>query len=420
MLYFRTLILSLLLSVFSTTLVNAQEKRLISGRVTDASSGEAIPFATVSLRKQLIGIVTNEEGRFDFYVPADTENDTLMVGFFGYKPKLMALSSINGVLQIKLDQNAMELQEVVVRPLTPQEYIRMAMRRVKVNYASEPFGTDAYYREKAMENGKLLKRDEGVFRTYYPKYQDTVKNQHQLMLFARAQNTSEVAFMKAERDKKAEKEKKTGKKQEDNVQIDLTSSFGGPDNILRNASLTDKDTENCLDTLHLKKYNYSFAKSTTYNNKELLVIEFDTKGKVDHVREAGRIYIDLATFAIVKLESKGDFVIPAVIRPILFFYGIGIGNPKYEKSLEFQQLKNKWYPKNIWFNVEIELTNKHWFKPDEHSSFYIESVFTVNKTRIEQASAIPAAKRFKSNKDMKDQVFNDEGLTWDGINIIKH
>jgi hypothetical protein len=415
----RVLVLMVLLFVFSAPFVNAQEKRLVSGSVTDATTGEPIPFATVSLRKQLIGIVTNEEGKFDFYIPAESGNDTLMVGFFGYKPKLTALSDINGFLAVKLNQNAMELQEVVVRPLPPQEYIRMAMRRVKVNYASEPFGTEAYYREKALENGKLLKLEEGVFRTYYPKYQDTVKNQHQLMLFRKAENISEVQFMKAERDKKAAKEKKTGKKQEDNIAVDMTSSFGGPENSLRTASLTHKDTENCLDTLHLKKYNYAFAKSTTYNNKELIVIEFDTKGKVDHVREAGRIYIDAASFAIVKLESKGDFVIPVIIKPILFFYGIGIGDPKYEKSLEFQQIKNKWYPKDIQFNIEVKLSNKHWFKPDEHSTFEIESVFTANKTKIDQPVSIPVAKRFKSNKDMKEQVYNDEGLTWEGINIIK-
>ena len=415
----RALVLIVLLFIASAPFANAQEKRLVSGSVTDGATGEPIPFATVSLRKQLIGIVTNEEGKFDFYIPAESGSDTLMIGFFGYKPRLMALSDISGFLSIKLDQNAMELQEVVVRPLQPQEYIRLAMRRVKINYASEPFGTEAYYREKVIENKNLIKCDEGVFRTYYPKYQDTLKNQHQLLLFRRAENTSAVQFMKEEREKKAEKEKKTGKKEKDNVEIDLVGSFGGPENSLKSASLTNKDTENCLDTLHLKKYNYAFAKSTTYNNKEVMVIEFDTKGKVEHVREAGRIYIDLATFAIVKLESKGDFVIPVVLKPILFLYGLGISDPKYEKSLEFQQVKNKWYPKNIQYNIEVRLSNKHWFRADERSNFEIESVFTVNKTKIEQAAAIPAAKRFNASKDMKDQVHNDEGLTWEGINIIK-
>ena len=294
----------------------------------------------------------------------------------------------------------------------------MAMRRLKANYPNDPFGSEAYYREKATENKKLIKCDEGFFRTYYPNYQDTVRNQHQLMLYRPAEHLSEVQFMKEEREEKAEKEKKTGKKKEGGLEVDLVGSFGGPENILRSASLT-RDPEACLDTLHLKSYNYSFAKSSTYNNKELLVIDFDTKGKVNHVREEGKIYIDLATFAIVKLESHGDIVIPVILRPIIFMYGIGIENPSYEKTLEFQQIKNKWYPKNIQYNVDIKLTNRHWFKPNEHSDFEIEGIFIANKIKIEQAPGVPYAKRFSAKKPMKDQVFNDDGLSWEGLNIIK-
>lgn len=411
-------VLVVIIACMSLTSAFAQEKRLVTGRVTDASNGEAISFANVSLKKQLIGIVTNEAGSFDFYIPQDSNNDTLLIGFFGYRPKLIPVSAINGVLQIKLEQNAMELQEVVVRPLPPQEYIRMAMRRLKINYPTEPFNSEAYYREKALENKKFIKSDEGFFRTYYPNYQDTVRNQHQLLLYRQAENLSEVQFMKKERDERAEKEKKTGKKQKESMDLDLTSSFGGPENILRSASLT-RDPEACLDTLHLKSYNYTFAKSSTYNNKELLVIDFDTKGKVNHVREEGKIYIDLATFAIVKLESHGDIVIPVILRPIIFMYGIGIENPSYEKSLEFQQVKNKWYPKNIQYNVNLNLTNRHWFKPNEHSNFEIEGVFIVNKINIGQPAAIPVAKRFTPKKEMKAQVFNDDGLSWEGLNIIK-
>lgn len=414
--YAKTLFI--LLTSFAGLSSMAQEKRLVTGRVTDASNGEAIPFANVSLKKQLIGIVTNDAGSFDFYIPEEADADTLMISFFGYRPTLIAVKAVSGPLQVKLQQNALELQEVVVRPLQPQEYIRMAMRRLKINYPTEPFGSEAYYREKATENKSVVKCDEGVFKTYYPNYQDTVKNQHQLLLYRQGEKLSEVQFMKKERDEKAEKEKKTGKKQKNSLDIDLTSSFGGPENILKGASLT-RDPAACLDTLHLKSYNYVFAKSSTYNNKELLVIDFDTKGKVNHVREEGKIYIDLATFAIVKLESHGDIVIPVLLRPVIFMYGIGIENPSYQKSLEFQQVKNKWYPKNIQYNVNINLTNRHWFKPNEHSDFVIEGVFTVNKIKIDQPASVPVARRFSPKKEMKDQVFNDDGLSWEGLNIIK-
>ena len=32
---------------------------------------------------------------------------------------------------------------------------------------------------------------------------------------------------------------------------------------------------------------------------------------------------------------------------------------------------------------------------------------------------IDAAKKFDPKKKLKEQVFNDEGITWSGINIIK-
>ena len=150
-----------------------------------------------------------------------------------------------------------------------------------------------------------------------------------------------------------------------------------------------------------------------------MVIDFSTRGKVDHVRESGKIYIDLSTYAIVRLESKGDLVIPAVIQPILFLYGLGLRDPSFEKQIEYRQIKGKWYPANIQNNIVLKLTNLHWFRADEHSDFEIEQVFTVNETRIEKTQAIPVAKRFIANKEMQTQVYNDEGIRWEGINIIK-
>lgn len=87
--------------------------------------------------------------------------------------------------------------------------------------------------------------------------------------------------------------------------------------------------------------------------------------------------------------------------------------------MEFQEIKGKWYPKNIQNNITLKLTNRHWFKPDEHSDFEIEQMFTVNEISVEKIKSIPPSKRFDGNKEMKSQVYNDEALSWEGINIIK-
>lgn len=406
----------LLLSPFSGL---TQSKQLISGTVLSASTKEPLSYATVALKKRMIGIITNEEGRFDLYIPEDTQDDTLVISYFGFKHALVALNSIHSSLEIKLQSSAVELQEVVVRPSPPEHYIRMAMRQVNENYPKTPFQTEAYYREKILENKNLIRCDEGIFKSYYPNFLDSVKSQHQLMLLRSAENTQEVAFMSKERKKKEEKNKKKGKTEDkDDLMIDLGESFGGPQDILSGVNL-NKEPENYLDTNSLKRYKYSFAKSTSYNNNELMVIDFSSKGKVEHVRESGKIYIDLKSYAIVKLESSGDLVIPAIIQPILFMYGLGLRDPSFEKKMEFQEIKGKWYPKNIQNNITLKLTNRHWFKPDEHSDFEIEQMFTVNEISIEKIKSIPPSKRFNGNKEMKSQVYNDEALSWEGINIIK-
>lgn len=409
--------ISFILSFVSLS-VKAQEKLLISGVIEDAANKEPVPFASVSLKKQLIGTVSNEEGKFDFYVPAEFKDDSLLITFFGYKQQTIALHDIKGALTIKLQASSFQLEEVVIRPMPPEYYIRMAMRKVKLNYANNPFETVAYYREKVLENKQLIALNEGVFKTYYPKYTDSLKNSHQLMLFRKAEKTSEVAFMSKERKKAEEKEKKTGKKEDKNIEMDLGNSFGGPENILHSTNLTKK-SEGSLDTLELKEYRYSFAKSSSYNNQEIMVIDFASKGKVDHLRESGKIYLDTKSMAIIKFESSGELVIPVLIRPIIFLYGIGIGNPAYVKTIAFQEVNGKWYPQNFQYNIDIKLTNRHWFAPNEHSDFEIEQVFVVNKTKVDQATPIPANKRFDSKKDMPSQVFNDEGLSWEGLNIIK-
>lgn len=431
----RKITITYLFSLLLVTFSFAQEKVLVTGSVVDAVSGEALPFVTVSLKKQMIGIVTNETGRFDLFIPANLTEDTLVINYMGYKPQYYKVKSIQSPLNIRLQQSAIGLNEVIVKPQPPEFYIKLAILSIKNNYANTPFESHAYYREKVLENKNFVKCNEGIFKTFCPNYLDTVKSQHQLLLFRQEKDIHEVEFMAKERkeaeekeqrkaERKNEKNRKKGKPEDakpgeaNTPAVDLASSFGGPESILSQGDIT-RHPSGFLDTSEFKNYKYSFAKSSSYNNNELMVIDFKSKGKVDHMRQEGRIYLDVSTYAIVKVESKGDLVIPVIIRPILFLYGIGIENPSFETVIEFQQVKARWYPKNIQYNVNINLTNKHWFKRDEHSDFVIEGVYTVNKLKVEGVSPIPVSKRFDAKKDMSKQVYNDEGLTWDGINIIK-
>lgn len=397
----------------------SQNKRLISGIIIDVKTKEPLPYVTVSLKKQLIGIVTNEEGKFDLYIPAETINDTLFVNYLGYKHFLIDILQINGPLTIALEETVVQLEEIVIRPLFPENYILMAMRKIKENYPKEPFQSVAYYREKTLENKNLIKSDEGVFKTFYPSYIDSSQTQHQLMLFRRGDSLHKMTFMARETENKLKKDSVNGANgKESKVTLDVGDTFGGPADILKSSNITKKQ-EAFLDTLQLKKYKYSFAKSSSYNTDELMVIDFSSRGKVNHVREEGKLYIDLVSLAIVKIEVSGALIIPAIVKPLFFFLSIGIKNPKFQKKSEFQLVDGKWHPKNIQNTIAIILTNNHLFRKDERSEFEIEQFFTVNALNTQNVSEIALEKRFKEGKEMQKQVFNDDGLKWEGLNIIK-
>jgi hypothetical protein len=90
----------------------------IRGKVVDASTRKALPYATVMLVDETIGTTTNEEGRFVMEeVPVGRYD--LKVSYVGYKPvtipELMVGSGKEVVLEVEMEETYSELEKVVVK-----------------------------------------------------------------------------------------------------------------------------------------------------------------------------------------------------------------------------------------------------------------------------------------------------------------
>lgn len=431
-------IVSLMMSLLACcALMQAQSKKLISGIVIDVANKEPLPYVTISLKEALIGVVTNEEGKFDLYIPATVDKDTLFVNYLGYKHVLLDISELKSPLTIGLESTVVQLDEIVVKPLKPEDYIQMAMRKIKQNYPEQPFQTNAYYREKLNENGVLLNCEEGIFKTYCQSFLDTVKTQNQLMLFRTEKHSEKMVFLHRMRERRKERDslervkKKTAgmdssavakgdtaRADTSKMTINVGDSFGGPAGILKSGSIGIKP-ETFLDSLHFKSYKYNFAKSTTYNTDELMVIDFESKEKLDGLKQTGKIYINTANQAIVRIEWTGSMHLPGVLKSLLFVLGVRLRHPGFDKSMEFQEVNGRWYPKNIQMVIHFLLIDTHMFRKNDRSNFEIEQFLTVNDLNTVDPAQIPEAKRFNKEKKMDGQVYNDDGITWEGLNIIK-
>ncbi len=403
--------------------VNGQSRqgtKSIYGRIVDQSNGEALPFATINLKGTSIGTISNADGEFNFQAP-NVSDGIIICTFIGYENFEIALDDIRkGELFIEMEPSFIELKELVVTPVTAAELLRMAVRKIPENYATTAFETKAYYREKFIENDRPLSYNEGYFKSYYPDYQSD-SSQHQLLLYRTADKLYDIGFMEKKRLKKEAKERRKAEKKGETYEEDfdesmIESSLGGPEGVIENDPVLS--LESYLDTTEFKKFKYEYAGATNYLGREMIIISFETKGKVDHIKMSGNIFLDHNSDAIAAVEYTGKFVVPAWARPLLFSFGLAIHQPVFERKVRYQYHDGKWYPKYFYAMADLGLTKRYMFSSNERSDFDFEQVFTMNEIVTEGAAPIPKEDQFDSGEEMAKQMPEEVTYQWSQINTL--
>lgn len=92
----------------------AQQKIQLKGRVTDAETGDGMPFVNVYFRKTTIGTTTNFDGYFTLSSTSPT--DSLIASYVGYvaRAKFVNQSLAEQTIDFQLTSEAFKLDEVVV------------------------------------------------------------------------------------------------------------------------------------------------------------------------------------------------------------------------------------------------------------------------------------------------------------------
>ncbi|MGX8707481.1 MAG: carboxypeptidase-like regulatory domain-containing protein, partial [Bacteroidales bacterium] len=101
-----SLVLTILLMAFSLYAQNIA----VRGTVTDASTGEPVAFASVTVKGQMNGTSTGLDGTYALNVPS---NAILVVSFVGYKTQELAVNGRN-VVDCVLAPDAEFLDDVIV------------------------------------------------------------------------------------------------------------------------------------------------------------------------------------------------------------------------------------------------------------------------------------------------------------------
>lgn len=140
-----------------------QEKTIISGTVTDANTGDPIPYVSVLLKGTTVGTITNNNGNFN--IETTVQVSEIRFSFLGYEAETRDIKrGVAQTVNVRLKLSSITLDEVTVKP-GRREY------RNKNNPAVELI-------QKVIDHKSLNRKEAYNFLAYekYEKIQFAVSN----------------------------------------------------------------------------------------------------------------------------------------------------------------------------------------------------------------------------------------------------
>ena len=120
----------LFLLLFFNCFINFSQQTKIYGKITDASTGETLPFVRIKFYDSKIGTLTDSVG--NYVLESYYGTDSIQVFFAGYIPKTIKIKKdISQEINIRLEIKVSEVNEVVVKAPDELPSTRLHKRVIK-------------------------------------------------------------------------------------------------------------------------------------------------------------------------------------------------------------------------------------------------------------------------------------------------
>ena len=267
-------LLSLLFIIgFSNSILAQNEYTQYRGVVVDSQSGNPLIFASLSVDDTNISTITNTDGEFLLKIPTNIADSKVTISFLGYQTKKIPLIEFkNEKNRIKLIASVIKLPEVnVVLPNSAKALVLTTLKKKKENNLNENVLMTAFYRETIKKRKKNVSLAEAIVNVYKQPYTSLKKDNIKLY---KARKSTDYTKL-------------------DTLALKLQ---GGPYNALYIDLM--KYPEYMFTTNVIDLYTFSFAPSTTINEKQVYVVNFKQRDEVIEPLYYGKLFIDSKTLAL--------------------------------------------------------------------------------------------------------------------------
>lgn len=389
------------LALIACYILGISQSRELSGLVVDKSTQKRLPFASLGIESKGIGTICGHNGSFTFNTPGNAKSDTLTIRHIGYESFRIPIEAIPDSVIIELVPETVQLEEITVSSLTPEDYVFRISRNIEKNYPTGSYSTLLYYKAQLQENGNFLLNEEATIKSQYLYEPDTAGISHQILLCNEKEISYESPYVQAELQNKGKP---------------ITVNFGGPNAVLSNDVKYMRLA--FLDTTKTELFTYSFGKATTYMGEPAFEITYKSAGEIDNSRMYGTILIMSRTYAVVKIDNYSTLNIPFGAVSILRVLGLTLKNPTMHQTIRYDKCGELWYPKYFEFKAKAILIKHHLFKDDELFTDELVHMAVINKIELDSSQNILPEHTYNAQKKMSEQVFNTESVSWDVINKL--
>jgi len=315
---------------------------VVSGRIIDADKETPLMFAQIALSNSTIGTVSNEEGQFFLRIPEVHSHDTILISYLAYETARMPVDALTGrIILVQLKPREINLKEVEVVALSPEEVLRRMYNRITGNYGGDSLLLTAFYRSQKFAGNKLAEYAEAIIEDLKTGYlpRKTLKEKQNI-----SEHSNHTHLVK-------------GRVISDTGLVNSMGEVGqmaGCLGCIFAMDLVEMNFRTVFDEKTFGSYSYSMEELPNPDGGKIYHIRYDQLNtKIRGFK--GEIYIDGNSFALMKIRQSPSFKAYDTYEKEKYKKTYVINNipgwnaemPLLDRTISYSKRNNSWYLSTI-------------------------------------------------------------------------
>jgi hypothetical protein len=366
----------------------------ISGIILDEESSEPLPYATIALRHEGRGTVSNSNGEFGIKLMPENYGDTLVISYLGfYAREIPVRQSLGNNFRIAMRREFISIPEIIIKNQIPSEIIYKTITNIPRNYGNTPAGMTAFYREGVLRKNNLQTYSEAILQIYKSAYYGTLLNDQIKVFKSRKVENINV---------------------NDSISVRLKAGLSTClqlDGIKNSFDFISRD--------NLEEYSYRLTDIVSFDEDAAYEIEFGPKEGYEIPMFRGSVFIHTTDFALLQADYE---VNPSYLRKMKETF---ISSPSRDfttwpvsvkYSVSYRKIGNRYFLSHVRGDLEFESKQKKKLFKTQFNVFLemaVTSTTLENVTRFEKEELAPVHSVFSKTITNYDPVF------WENQDFLK-